>query len=240
MQSYLALPPLDRRIPRLAEQITASASNNYDKALALENYLRTHFGYTLQLSRTVPHDPLANFLFERKQGHCEYFASSMAVMLRTLGIPSRVVNGFRTGEFNDLTSQYVVRASNAHSWVEAYFPDYGWMAFDPTPGASIPMRTGWNRVSLYVDAMASFWREWVVNYDAGHQQSLAVSASGRSRNCFSLCGIGGATAIKGMLTWARRTRSTAVRSPWRWALAGVLTAALLAFLLNAPRAFAER
>ena len=78
--------------------------------------------YTLQLSRTVPHDPLANFLFERKQGHCEYFASSMAVMLRTLGIPSRVVNGFRTGEFNDLTSQYVVRASNAHSWVEAYFP----------------------------------------------------------------------------------------------------------------------
>ena len=90
--------------------------------------------YTLQLSRTVPHDPLANFLFERKQGHCEYFASSMAVMLRTLGIPSRVVNGFRTGEFNDLTSQYVVRASNAHSWVEAYFPGYGWIAFDPTPG----------------------------------------------------------------------------------------------------------
>ena len=172
------------RIPRLAEQITASAGNNYDKALALENYLRTHFAYTLQLPRTVPHDPLANFLFERRQGHCEYFASSMAVMLRTLGIPSRVVNGFRTGEFNDLTSQYVVRASNAHSWVEAYFPDYGWMAFDPTPGASIPLRTGWSRVSLYVDAMASFWREWVVNYDAGHQQSLAVSASGRSRNLF--------------------------------------------------------
>ena len=139
-------PQLDRRIPQLAEQITASADNNYDKAPALEIYLRTHFGYTLQLPRTVPHDPLANFLFERKQGHCEYFASSMAVMLRTLGIPSRVVNGFRTGEFNDLTSQYVVRASNAHSWVEAYFPELGWVAFDPTPGASIPARTGWSRV----------------------------------------------------------------------------------------------
>ena len=96
--SYLGLPEgVDGRIPRLAEQITASADNPYDKALALETYLLTRFAYTLQLPRTVPHDPLANFLFERKQGHCEYFASSMAVMLRTLGIPSRVVNGFRTG-----------------------------------------------------------------------------------------------------------------------------------------------
>jgi transglutaminase-like putative cysteine protease len=235
ISNYLALPPVDRRIPRLAEQIVASAGNNYDRALALENYLRTHFAYTLQLPRTVPHDPLANFLFERKQGHCEYFASSMAVMLRTLGIPSRVVNGFRTGEFNDLTAQYVVRTSNAHSWVEAYFPNYGWVAFDPTPGASIPMRTGWSRVSLYVDAMASFWREWIVNYDAGHQQSLAVSASGRSRDLFFSLRRWWHHRYKGMLAWARRTGSTAAGSPWRWALAGGLTAALLTFLLNAPR-----
>ncbi len=110
----LKLPSLDPRIPRLAQQITTSADNNYDRALAIETYLRTHFQYTLQMSRTVPRDPLANFLFERRQGHCEYFASSMAVMLRSLGIPARIVNGFRTGEFNDLTSQYVVRASNAH------------------------------------------------------------------------------------------------------------------------------
>ncbi|MGH9537184.1 MAG: DUF3488 and transglutaminase-like domain-containing protein, partial [Terriglobales bacterium] len=114
--NYLGLREVDGRIPKLAAQVTAAAGNNYDKAAALETYLRTHFTYTLQLPRRVPHDPLANFLFERKQGHCEYFASSMAVMLRTLGIPSRVVNGFRSGEFNDLTSQYVVRASNAHSW----------------------------------------------------------------------------------------------------------------------------
>ena len=237
MAEYLALPSVDRRIPRLAEQITASSSNSYDKALALENYLRTHFAYTLQLSRTAPHDPLANFLFERKEGHCEYFASSMAVMLRTLGIPSRVVNGFRTGEFNDLTSQYVVRASNAHSWAEAYFPNYGWIAFDPTPGASIPTRTGWNRVSLYVDAMASFWREWVVNYDAGHQQSLAVSASGRTRNLFFSLRRWWRHRYQGMLTWARHTGGTAVHSPVRWALTGVLTSALLAFLLNAPGVF---
>lgn len=235
ISGYLTLPPIDRRIPLLAEQITASAGNNYDKALALENYLRTRFAYTLQLPRTVPHDPLANFLFERRQGHCEYFASSMAVMLRTLGIPSRVVNGFRTGEFNDLTSQYVVRASNAHSWVEAYFPGYGWMAFDPTPGASIPVRTGWSRANLYIDALASFWREWIVNYDAGHQQSLAMTATGRTRNLVLSLRHWWRHQYKNMLAWARRTGSTAAGSPLRWGLGGVLTAASLMFLLNAPR-----
>ena len=183
---YLRLPPsLDPRIPRLAKQITVSTDNNYDRALAIETYLRSHFHYTLQMPRTLPHDPLANFLFERKQGHCEYFASSMAVMLRSLGIPARIVNGFRTGEFNDLTSQYVIRASNAHSWVEAFFPGYGWIAFDPTPGTAIDLRTGWNRVGLYVDAMASFWRDWVVNYDSGHQRALVVGAGSGSRQFLS-------------------------------------------------------
>ncbi len=233
--NYLELPALDRRIPRLAQQITASANNNYDKAQALETYLRTHFGYTLQLSRTVPHDPLANFLFERKQGHCEYFASSMAVMLRTLGIPSRVVNGFRSGEFNDLTSQYVVRASNAHSWVEAYFPTYGWVAFDPTPNASIPVRTGWGRVSLYIDALASFWREWIVNYDVGHQQSLAVSAGSRGRELLRALRGWWHRHYKRLLTAARRSGSAVAGSPLRWGLEGGLIAALLLGLVNASR-----
>ena len=183
----------------------------------------------------MPHDPLANFLFERKQGHCEYFASSMAVMLRTLGIPSRVVNGFRTGEFNDVTSQYVVRASNAHSWVEAYFPNYGWVAFDPTPGAAIPVRTGWSRVTLYVDALASFWREWVVNYDVGHQQSLAVSASSRSRQLLRAMRDWWHRHYEDLLAAARRTGSAVAGSPLRWGLGGGLIAALLLFVANAPR-----
>ncbi len=235
VSTYLGLPALDHRIPELARQITASANNNYDRAQALETYLRTHFGYSLQLSRTVPHDPLANFLFERKQGHCEYFASSMAVMLRTLGIPSRVVNGFRTGEFNDLTSQYVVRASNAHSWVEAYFPGYGWVAFDPTPGASIPVLTGWSRISLYVDAMASFWREWVVNYDVARQQSLAVSASSRTRHLLWALRHWWRRHYEDLLAVARRTGSTVAGSPLRWGLGGMLIAAALLFAVKLPR-----
>ena len=181
MSSYLSLPALDIRIPKLAEDITASAPDNYDKAVALERYLRSRFGYTLELPRSVPRDPLANFLFERKRGHCEYFASAMTVMLRTLRIPARLVTGFRTGEFNDLTGQYLVRASNAHAWVEAYFPGYGWVSFDPTPAGSLSTRTGWSRLLLYVDAAASFWREWVVNYDSAHQRSLGQDAAHSTR-----------------------------------------------------------
>jgi transglutaminase-like putative cysteine protease len=235
LASYLKLPTLDTRIPQMAKQITAVANNDYDKALALETYLRTRFAYTLQLSRTVPRDPLANFLFERKQGHCEYFASAMAVMLRTLGIPSRVVNGFRTGEFNDLTGQYVVRASNAHSWVEAYFPNYGWVAFDPTPGAAIPVRTGWNRVALYVDALASFWREWVVNYDAGRQQTLAVSATSGGLRLVGRLRRQWRQHYDSLLATARRTQNNVLRSPVRWLVMALLGISVLALLLNARR-----
>ena len=214
--NYLQLPRLDPRVAPLADQITASAGNNYDKAVAVERYLRTHFGYTLQLGRSAQRDPLAYFLFERKQGHCEYFASAMAVMLRTLRIPSRVVNGFRTGEFNDVTSQYLVRASNAHSWVEVYFPGHGWISFDPTPAAPAEIRTGWGRWALYADAMASFWREWVVSYDVSHQYILGHRAAQ-----------GGAQWIRRMQRWgrqvydawldaARKTGRAVSNAPWRW------------------------
>ncbi|HXM23061.1 MAG TPA: DUF3488 and transglutaminase-like domain-containing protein [Terriglobales bacterium] len=233
--NYLQLPRLDARVAPLARQISASADNNYDKASAIETYLRTKFGYTLQLPRTIPRDPVANFLFERKQGHCEYFASSMAIMLRTLGIPSRVVNGFRTGEFNDLTSQYLVRASSAHSWVEAYFPGYGWIGFDPTPAAPAQMRTGWGRSMLYLDALASFWREWVINYDAGHQYNLGREATRNGLEWFQRMRNWARRHHEALLTAARRTQRMVSDSPVRWSLAGVVIAALLLLAANARR-----
>ena len=178
---YLQLPALDPRIPILAASITQSASSSYDKAAQLQDYLRTHYGYTLQLPAQPVRDPVANFLFDRRQGHCEYFASSMAVMLRSLGIPSRVVNGFHGGEFNQLTGDYIVRARDAHSWVEAYFPGQGWITFDPTPaGASDTHSLG--RIARYLDAMSSFWREWVVSYDKSHQLALGQTALQNGRN----------------------------------------------------------
>jgi protein-glutamine gamma-glutamyltransferase len=235
MRSYLSLPPLDIRIPKLAEEITASAPDNYDKAVALESYLRTRFGYTLNLPRGVGHDPLANFLFDRKQGHCEYFASAMTVMLRSLRIPARLVTGFRTGEFNDLTRQYVVRASNAHAWVEAYFPGYGWVSFDPTPVGSLPARTGWSRMMLYVDAAASFWREWVVNYDSAHQRSLGQDAALSSRRFLIRTRHWYARNYRMLLNFARATQGRITRSPARWIGGPLGLTALLLVLLNLRR-----
>jgi hypothetical protein len=233
--NYLQLPGLDPRIPQLAQQIAASADNNYDKAKAIENYLRTHFQYTLQLPRTVQRDPLANFLFERKQGHCEYFASSMAVMLRTLRIPSRVVNGFRTGEFNDLTSQYLVRASDAHSWVEAYFPGYGWVSFDPTPAGPGAEHGRWSRMMMYWDAMQSFWREWIVNFDTSHQQSLGQGAIRNSRQLFEQARDWGRQRYLALLDAARHIQKKTVDSPVQWSIVGLMVSVPLLVLVNAGR-----
>ncbi len=171
---YLQLPPkLDPRIPQLAQKITAAAGNPYDKSVVLESYLRRNFGYTLNLAGKPGADPLAQFLFVTKAGHCEYFASAMAVMLRTLGIPSREVNGFLPGEFNDVAGDYIVRASDAHSWVEAYFPGSGWITFDPTPAANVSEGGLFSRLNLYLDWMQLNWNEWVINYDFAHQIQMA-------------------------------------------------------------------
>jgi hypothetical protein len=233
--TYLRLPPLDPRVPRLAAQITNSASSDFDKAAALENYLRTRFGYTLELPQTVVKDPIANFLFERKQGHCEYFASSMAVMLRTLGIPSRVVNGFRTDEFNDLTGNYVVRAKDAHAWVEAYFPGYGWQTFDPTPAGVSGTPQGWNRLALYLDAMASFWRDWVVTYDTSHQLALGQAAFSGTRGMWEGARKWAQIHYEAMLKWARRSQDRVEHSPGRWAVMGGAIAVILLLLGNLGR-----
>ena len=232
LRRYLQLPALDVRIPQLAQQITAQANSNYEKANAIERYLNTHYQYTLQLPRTEPQDPLANFLFERKQGHCEYFASSMAVMLRSLGIPSRVVNGFRTTEFNDVTSSYVIRASSAHSWVEADFPGYGWVTFDPTPAGAGADHGPWSRVALYLDAAASFWREWVVNYDANHQRALGQDAMRGTRTLAEQVREWARHKYAAMLRQARRANATMSQAPGRWTLIGVGTVLVVLLLAN--------
>ncbi len=233
--AYLQLPGLDPRIPRLAAQIAGSAHNSYDKAVALESYLKTHYGYTLQLPSSPVADPLANFLFERKQGHCEYFASSMAIMLRTLRIPSRVVNGFTSDEFNDVTGNYVVRARDAHAWVEAYFPNYGWITFDPTPGGATGSPQGWGRVMLYLDAASSFWREWVISYDSSHQSVLGQTVLTGTRSSMERTRMWARLRYACMLNWARKRQQSAQRAPGSWVSGSVAVVLLLLGLANANR-----
>lgn len=178
---YLQLPVLDARIPELARGVAAKARTPYDKAVAIETFLRSRFTYTLELTGKPGDDPLPHFLFETHAGHCEYFASAMTIMLRTLGIASREVNGFLPGEFNDLAGDYIVRASDAHSWVEAYFPGTGWVTFDPTP-AAIENFGFLSRLGQYVDWMELTWNEWVINYDFAHQVQMAQILQRNTRN----------------------------------------------------------
>ena len=188
LEEYLQLPPrLDVRIPALAKQMTTRANSSYDKARAIENFLRSRFGYTLNLVGKPGDDPLANFLFVTRAGHCEYFASAMTILLRTLDIPAREVNGFLPGEYNDLAGDYIVRASDAHSWVEVYFPGSGWVTFDPTPPAT--ENSGLlSRLAKYIDWIELSWNEWVINYDFGHQVQMAQNLQRSSRNWTqSLC-----------------------------------------------------
>jgi hypothetical protein len=159
----------------------------------------------------------------------------MAIMLRTLRIPSRVVNGFDTGEFNDLTSQYVVRASDAHSWVEAYFPGYGWISFDPTPASSPAAHGFWNRAAMYLDAVQSFWREWVVNFDFGRQMQLRQSAAQDARQRLQNLSSAVSTRYQALLSQARRVQGSIVRAPRRWGLTSLAIVLLLALAANSKR-----
>ncbi|MDQ3646243.1 MAG: transglutaminaseTgpA domain-containing protein, partial [Actinomycetota bacterium] len=131
---YLRLPPeLPQRVADLAGDITAGATNTYDRVKAIEAYLRDNYEYNIDSPVPGPgRDAVDHFLFDTDVGFCEQFASATVVMLRTLGVPARVAVGYAPGKRNPFTGYYEVRGSDAHSWVEVWFPGYGWYEFDPT------------------------------------------------------------------------------------------------------------
>jgi transglutaminase-like putative cysteine protease len=181
-REYLQLPPTDPRVGELTQKIVGAEASSIVAARLIEQYLRTNFGYTLELPATEPLDPIADFLFRRKKGHCEYFASAMAVMLRTADIPSRVVTGFQSGVYNPISKAQLIRTSDAHSWVEAWIPNRGWTTFDPTPPDPNPPRLSfWTRLGFYFDAADVFWQDWVVNYNLDRQLQLATKMGRSSR-----------------------------------------------------------
>jgi hypothetical protein len=159
----------------------------------------------------------------------------MALMLRTLGIAARVVNGFRGGEFNSVTGSYIVRGRDAHSWVEAYFPRYGWITFDPTPAGAAAVAGTWDRAGLYLDALREFWREWVINYDFAHQMSLSNNVAVRSRRWFDGARLWISQRYAELLAGARHAEAQAEKSPGRFGGVALGVIALAILLLNLGR-----
>jgi len=171
---------LDPRITALTDSLTAGLDNPYDQAVAIQRYLQS-FEYTRDLPATARETTLGYFLFERQAGHCEYFSTAMAVMLRTLGVLTRNVNGFMGGQWSRFGDYLVVTQNEAHSWVEVWFPGYGWVMFDPTPagvGSSTQLTSWFWPGRIFFDALQHQWSKWVLNYNVDDQLGIFDRWSG--------------------------------------------------------------
>jgi transglutaminase-like putative cysteine protease len=141
-QRYLQLPRrMERRVIDLARQVAAGSTDPFSKAIAIEQYLRDTYAYSTHVE-SVPTDRdwIDYFLFDAREGYCDYFATAMVVLLRIDGVPARVASGFAPGEFDESTGISTVRENHAHTWVEAYFPRYGWVTFEPSSIRPLPTR----------------------------------------------------------------------------------------------------
>ncbi len=189
----LSLPPtLSSRVKDLAKRIAPAGpdATEFDRVAAIERYFveSREFVYTLNIEGFKGRDPIETFLFDKKEGHCAFFASAMVVLLRSIGIPARMVNGFYGGEWNEFGSYYTVRQSDAHSWVEVYFPNVGWATFDPTPararGAEAPSGF-YSSVVMFIDYLDSLWLTHVVGYSQDPTEDQVLGVVGKVRRWLS-------------------------------------------------------
>ena len=188
VDQILALLPPERdtnRIRMLAESIVAGFEPEevYSRVVTIEAYLKSRYDYSLSFGRAEPGlDPVEDFLFHKRAGHCEHFAAAMVVLLRSLRIPARLATGFHGGEWNEYGRYYIVRQRHAHAWVEVRLPRTRarWVSFNPTPAASAaPVAgQGWlARLSRRLAHLRMTWNSYVVNYSSQDQKDLARSVT---------------------------------------------------------------
>lgn len=171
---YLGVPEGHEDVSALAHTWTEGASTDRERAERILGHLsRGELGYTRVMHDPGTRTPLSAFLFVHREGHCEYFASAMAIMLRAEGIPARNVTGFLGGRWNGFGGYYAVRSADAHAWVEAYLPGEGWVTFDPTPpNGELTALSLLDRMSEIYEAIAAAWEERVVSWDLSSQRGM--------------------------------------------------------------------
>jgi len=179
--AYLEIPAgISARVISLGRQIAGKTVGNAKQVSVLKEYfISQKFSYS---TRNLPRgkDPVDEFIFERKTGNCEFFASSFAVLLRIMGIPSRLVGGYYGGVYNDLGGYYVVTEDMAHVWVEAYLEGIGWVKIDPsvfaannTQAGALRTTNSYSKLQLISDSMNYFWNLAIINYNLEKQFTLA-------------------------------------------------------------------
>jgi protein-glutamine gamma-glutamyltransferase len=171
---FLQLPSLDPQVADLVRVVTRDVTTPYEMTIAIKQHLVSSYAYSLDVGTILSASPLEDFLFIRKTGYCEHYATAMVIMLRTIGIPARLVTGFLPGEWNDFGHYYTVRQQDAHAWVEVWFPRSGWLTFDPTPSVmkafSNPLL---KQVGGVVDSIRLKWDRFVIHYSFSDQMAVA-------------------------------------------------------------------
>jgi len=170
---YLQVPVGSEQVAGLAYRVSQQATTPFERTLAIQQHLLENYRYSLEADTTTLSHPLEEFLFTRKTGYCEHYATAMVVMLRAVGIPARLVTGFLATEWNEYGSYFTVRQRDAHAWVEVYFPHSGWITMDPTPTVSAAViTTRWEPLSQLGESLGLKWDRLFVHYSAKDQ--LAV------------------------------------------------------------------
>ena len=223
-EAYLHLPNLPERMRTLAREWTEGARSPREQAQAIQKHLLSEYQYDLNTPSGKADDPLDDFLFESKRGHCSFYSSAMAVLLRVVGVPTRTVNGFAGGSYNRFGKFYVVHQGDAHSWTEVYFDDEGWVVFDPTPAVGQESQADvhgvWSTIRDLVEATSERWDRHVVNYDLDQQYNFIQSVRKKQRGgdrpngpgwrFIFLAGVGVAAVLAALFVFiARRTRRRA-------------------------------
>jgi len=173
---YLRLPEKNEAIVALAREIVAKARSPREKVDRVIAYLQRNFIYSLNPKRDKRYLPLEDFLLHSREGYCEHFATAAALLLRETGVPTRLVSGFLHGEWNSLGRYVMVRQRDAHTWIEAYLPDKGWVPFDPTPAAQaqalVPVVSSLYR---YYDFLKLKWNRYIIRYSRRDQVRLLLA-----------------------------------------------------------------
>ena len=230
LERYIQLPPkLPQRVRDLASNVTGGEAAPYDKAKALEQYLKSNFDYNLRVNPPpFDADGVDHFLFTLEQGYSEYFASTMAVMLRSVGVPARLAVGYTTGDRVGEEQIYSVTDSHSHAWVEVYFPGFGWIPFEPTPGEALPgaSRPGAESPEAPAGNRADielFDQDCFDGFGICGEEEQLLAAAGRSNNDrgssflglwpWLLGALGGLAAAVGAIRWFWKRFMAAPGSP---------------------------
>jgi hypothetical protein len=166
-----------QQVTDLAHHVTQQAATLLGKTMAIQQHLLENYRYSLEADTATLSHPLEEFLFTRKTGYCEHYATAMVVMLRSVGIPARLVTGFLATEWNEYGGYFTVRQRDAHAWVEVYFPHSGWITMDPTPTVSAAITTSrWEFLSRIGESFRLQWDRLFIRYSGKDQ--LAVVREG--------------------------------------------------------------